>query len=103
MVTRSRFDRCIATQGVSRGTNEPLREARDDFSLWDVSKQRVVAAFLWFYAGWYIGAAIAYFLGLPDAFGVIMGTGAAALMAGDPRRLIWRIRTSSASSGPARA
>ena len=66
-------------------------------------KRRVVAAFLWFYAGWYIGAAIAYFLGLPDAFGVIMGTAAAALMAGDPRRLIWRIRTSSASSGPARA
>ena len=52
-------------------------------------KKRAVAALLWFYAAWYAGAMVAHFLGLSPALGPILGTAAAAIVAGDPRRLIW--------------
>jgi hypothetical protein len=52
-------------------------------------KKRAVAAVLWFYAIWYAGAMIAQMLGLSPALGPILGTAAAALIAGDPRGIIW--------------
>jgi hypothetical protein len=52
-------------------------------------KKRALAALLWFYAAWYCGALAAHFLGLSEALGPILGTAAAAIIAGDPRRLIW--------------
>jgi hypothetical protein len=52
-------------------------------------KKRVLSAVLWFYTGWYAGAILAHALGLPSALGPIVGTAAAALIAGDPRHLIW--------------
>ena len=52
-------------------------------------KKRIVAAVLWFYAGWYLGDAIAYMVGLGPAFGIILATACAAVVAGDPRGLIW--------------
>lgn len=51
--------------------------------------KRVAAALLWFYAGWYAGAMIAWFLGLGPALGPILGTAAAGIIAGDPRHVIW--------------
>jgi hypothetical protein len=64
-------------------------------------KKRVLAALLWFYSAWYTGAMIAEFLGLSDALGPILGTAAAAIVAGDPRRLIWTSgRTARGSSTP---
>jgi hypothetical protein len=54
--------------------------------------KRILATILWFYAGWYAGATIAVFLGLSPALGPILGTAAAALIAGDPRRIIWTAR-----------
>lgn len=57
-------------------------------------KKRALAALLWFYAAWYAGAVVAHFLGLSPALGPILGTAAAAIVAGDPRRLIWS-RTSA--------
>ena len=52
-------------------------------------KKRVASALLWFYAFWYAGAMIAELIGLSPALGPILGTAAAALIAGDPRHLIW--------------
>jgi hypothetical protein len=63
-------------------------------------KKRALAAFLWFYAFWYVGAMIAEFAGLSPALGPILGTAAAAIIAGDPRRLIWGRRTIARTSSP---
>ncbi len=52
-------------------------------------KKRALAAVLWFYAAWYTGAMVAQVLGLSPALGPIFGTAAAAMVAGDPRGLIW--------------
>jgi hypothetical protein len=66
-------------------------------------KKRALAAVLWFYAGWYVGAMIGFALALSPALGPILGTAAAAIVAGDPRRVIWYRRTAqvtSASTAP---
>ena len=52
-------------------------------------KKRILAAFLWFYAGWYGGAILADFLGVSPLLGPIIGAAVAALVVGDPRRIIW--------------
>jgi hypothetical protein len=52
-------------------------------------KKRALAAVLWFYAIWYAGATIAQVFSLSPALGPILGTAAAALIAGDPRGIIW--------------
>ncbi len=51
--------------------------------------KRALAAILWFFAGWYAGALIALLLGMSPYFGPVLGTVAAALIAGDPFHLIW--------------
>jgi hypothetical protein len=62
--------------------------------------KRVVAAFLWFYTGWYAGAMIASFLGISPVFGPIVGVAAAGLFVGDPFRIIWT-RPAPAVAAPA--
>lgn len=52
-------------------------------------KKRAFAALLWFYTFWYAGAMIASALGVSLVLGPILGAAAAAIVAGDPRRLIW--------------
>jgi len=52
-------------------------------------KKRVLSAFLWFYCGWYAGAMIAAMVGISPMLGPIVGAAAAALIAGDPRGIIW--------------
>jgi hypothetical protein len=52
-------------------------------------KKRAVAAFLWFYAGCTAGALLALLIGVSSALGPIIGAVAAALIAGDPRPIIW--------------
>jgi hypothetical protein len=59
------------------------------------NKKRVLAAVLWFYAGWYAGDMIASALGLGPAFGLIVATAASALITIDPRRVIWSPRVTS--------
>jgi hypothetical protein len=61
-------------------------------------KKRALAAVLWFYAIWYAGAMIAQAFALSPVLGPILGTAAAALIAGDPRGIIW---TKSAPKGAA--
>ena len=51
--------------------------------------KRVVAAFLWFYTGWYAGAFLAEILGISPVIGPILGAAAAVLLVGDPFRIIW--------------
>ena len=58
--------------------------------------KRILAAFLWFYAGWYGGAILADFLGVSVLLGPIIGAAAAGLMVGDPRRIIWSARAATA-------
>ncbi len=60
-------------------------------------KKRVAATILWFYAGWYTGAMIASLAGLSPVLGPIIGTAAAAIIAGDPRRIIWTSRRRAAN------
>jgi hypothetical protein len=62
--------------------------------------KRSLAVLLWFYAGWYAGALIAYHLGISEILGPILGTAAGGLIALDPRRIIW---VRQAESAPARA
>jgi hypothetical protein len=56
-------------------------------------KKRIAAAFLWFYTGWYGGAIIADFVGISPLLGPILGAAFAALIVGDPRRIIWTARS----------
>jgi hypothetical protein len=52
-------------------------------------KKRVLATSLWFFAGWYGGAVIAWALGLSPVLGPILAVAAATLVAIDPRHVIW--------------
>jgi hypothetical protein len=61
-------------------------------------KKRILATFLWFFAGWYAGAVIAFALGVSPILGPILGVAAAGLIAGDPRGIIWSNRASAATS-----
>jgi len=56
-------------------------------------KKRIFAAFLWFYTGWYGGALLADFIGVSPFLGPIIGAAAAAMIAGDPRRIVWTARS----------
>lgn len=60
--------------------------------------KRILAAFLWFYTGWYAGAMLAEFLSVSPALGPIIGVAAAGLIVGDPRGLIWARRARSTPS-----
>jgi hypothetical protein len=66
-------------------------------------KKRVLAVFLWFYAGWYAGAILAAFAGVSELIGPIIGAAAAALFVGDPRGIIWgrRARIPARPTAPA--
>jgi hypothetical protein len=60
--------------------------------------KRVLAAFLWFYAGWYAGAILADFASVSPLLGPIIGAAAAGLIVGDPRRIIWTQRATAAAT-----
>ena len=65
-------------------------------------KKRVLAALLWFYAMWYAGAMVAMVFGLSPALGPILGTASAAIIAVDPRHVIWKTaRSKNAESATA--
>ncbi|MBA2718062.1 MAG: hypothetical protein H0U52_02300 [Chloroflexi bacterium] len=52
-------------------------------------KKRIAASILWFYAGWVVGALFAFATDLTPALAPILATTAVAIIAGDPRRIIW--------------
>ncbi len=51
--------------------------------------QRIAAGVLWLFAGWYLGNIVAFFFGISDLLGPILGLAGAAIVAGDPLGLIW--------------
>lgn len=64
--------------------------------------KRILSALLWFYAGWYFGAILAGVAGVSPLVGPVIGAATAALVAGDPRGLIWTSRRSATgAAGPA--
>ena len=69
--------------------------------------KRVAAALIWFYAGWTAGAFVDYVAGMSGVtigptLGIVLGTAAAAIFAGDPRRVIWqRTHRTAAATGAA--
>ncbi len=84
----------VGTKGSVVGGSEAAHDAR--------MFKRVLAALLWFYAGWYGGALLADFLGVSLLLGPIIGAATAALVAGDPRHLIWwAIRPDEPTPAPA--
>lgn len=60
-----------------------------------MNAKRVLAAILWFYAGWVVGAFVAMLGGFNDLIGPLVGVVAAALFASDPLYLIWGPRVST--------
>jgi hypothetical protein len=60
--------------------------------------KRILAAFLWFYTGWYAGAMLAEILSVSPALGPILGAAAAGLIVGDPRGMIWKRQTIRSTS-----
>jgi hypothetical protein len=60
-------------------------------------KKRLLAAFLWFYAGWYAGALLADLFGVSPVLGPLIGAITAALIVGDPRRIIWSAKAMAPS------
>ena len=62
--------------------------------------KRILAAFLWFYTGWYAGAMIAEVFSISPALGPIIGAAAAGLIVGDPRRVIWTARAARPAPAP---
>jgi hypothetical protein len=56
-------------------------------------KKRLLAAFLWFYAGWYAGAILADLVGVSPFLGPLVGAATAFLIVGDPRRIIWSAKS----------
>lgn len=51
--------------------------------------KRIAAGVLWLFAGWYLGNIAAFFFGISDMLGPILGIAAAVVVAGDPLRRIW--------------
>lgn len=52
-------------------------------------KKRVLATALWFYAGWFAGAFVAFMAGVSPVLGPMVGLAAAGLIGGDPFHVIW--------------
>lgn len=64
--------------------------------------KRVAAGLLWFFAGWYLGAMIAFHIGISDALGPIMGALFAAFVVMDPIGKIWSPKSVRSEVAPER-
>jgi hypothetical protein len=64
-------------------------------------KKRAAAAVLWFYAGWFVGAIVAFAAGLPPVLGPVLGVAAATFVAADPRHMIWTGPAAARTATPA--
>jgi hypothetical protein len=51
--------------------------------------KRIAAGVLWLFAGWYLGNILAFYFGISDLLGPILGIAAATVVAGDPLGRIW--------------
>jgi hypothetical protein len=62
--------------------------------------KRILAASLWLFAGWYIGAAVAMFVGLPEGAGLLPGVVMAGFIAADPLHRLWPSAASTTTDRP---
>jgi hypothetical protein len=58
-------------------------------------KLRVLSTVLWFFAGWYVANFAVAMFGANAMLGPIVGITAAALIGGDPFRVLWTTKTAS--------
>lgn len=58
--------------------------------------KRAAIALVWFYTGWYAGAAVLHFLDLSPMVGPIVGVVAALVTVVNPNGLIWKSATIAA-------
>jgi hypothetical protein len=63
-------------------------------------KKRALAAVLWLYAGWCLGAALAFATGVPSILGPVLAVAGVVFFAGDPLHLIWG-RNAARADAPA--
>ena len=68
-------------------------------------KKRALATVLWFLTAWMFGAMTATIFGLSMALAPILGVATAAIVARDPRHLIWKLpsKTERFEAAPQRA
>lgn len=52
-------------------------------------KARVIAVPLWFLAGWFVGAAVAWMIGVTALMAPVVAVAAAAFVYLDPRNVFW--------------
>lgn len=55
--------------------------------------KRTIAAVLWFVSGWYLGAMLAYILGISAVLGPILGISLAVVIGVDPLHRIWETQS----------
>lgn len=64
--------------------------------------KRVIAIPLWFVSVWLMYGLVAYFLGVPDSGGAILGALTAALIGLDPTGVFWGRHDLAIATEPAR-
>lgn len=52
-------------------------------------KKRILATGLWFFAGWYAGAILGWFLGIDAPIGLLVAVAAGAFVWVDPTHVLW--------------
>jgi hypothetical protein len=55
----------------------------------DAMKKRILATALWFFAGWYAGAILAWSLGIDAPVGLLVALAASGFMWVDPIHVLW--------------
>jgi hypothetical protein len=81
----------VATIGWGARYQRPIGAATVEGEI-QIMYKRVVAAGLWFYATWTAGAVLAMALHLDAILGPILAIATTAIVAVDPRRVIWTSR-----------
>jgi hypothetical protein len=51
--------------------------------------KRLVAATFWFIDGWFVGAAVAWALGISPVLAPVLALATAGIILADPRQIIW--------------
>ena len=59
---------------------------------------RIASGVLWFLAGWAVGAVFSRALGISQVIDPLVGAAWAALIVGDPRHILWRVRAASSDA-----
>ena len=75
------------TDAVGTVTSGPLLASLADARMHCM--KRLVAATFWFIDGWFVGAAVAWALGISPVLAPVLALATAGIIVADPRRIIW--------------